>query len=121
MTHWARIYEALRPLVDNAHFHAGHNFIGCRQAGAGVVAQFEGGAEAAGELLIAADGLRSTMRPRLLPETLNARELQPPSRVSRELQKTARLPGGASVLSRAVAIVHSSIGFCDQRPYFASS
>jgi len=69
MTHWARIYEALRPLVDNAHFHAGHNFIGCRQAGAGVVAQFEGGAEAAGELLIAADGLRSTMRPQLLPET----------------------------------------------------
>src|SRR3954470_4784137 len=57
MTHWARIYEALRPLVDNAHFHAGHNFIGCRQAGSGVVAQFEDGTEAAGDLLIAADGL----------------------------------------------------------------
>ena len=33
MTHWARIYEALRPLVNGAHFHAGHNFTGSRQAG----------------------------------------------------------------------------------------
>src|SRR3954470_10223139 len=57
MTHWARIYEALRPLVDREHFHSGHNFIGCRQAGSEVVAQFEDGTEAAGDLLIAADGL----------------------------------------------------------------
>ena len=33
MTHWARIYEALRPLAH--HFHAGHNFTGWQQAGAG--------------------------------------------------------------------------------------
>jgi 2-polyprenyl-6-methoxyphenol hydroxylase-like FAD-dependent oxidoreductase len=68
MTHWARIYEALRPLVDGAHFHAGLNFTGCRQAGAEVVARFDDGTEAAGDLLIAADGLRSTLRPQLLPE-----------------------------------------------------
>ena len=68
MTHWARIYEALRPLVEGARFHAGHNFIGSRQSGAEVVAQFEGGKEAAGDLLIAADGLRSTVRPQLLPD-----------------------------------------------------
>ncbi len=51
MSHWARIYGALRPLVDRAHFHGGRNF----------------GSEAAGDLLIAADGLRSTVRPLLLP------------------------------------------------------
>ena len=68
MTHWARIYEALRPLVDDSHFHAGHNFTGWRQAGAEVVARFDDGSEAAGDLLIAADGLRSTARPQLLPD-----------------------------------------------------
>ena len=67
MTHWARIYEVLRPLVDDARFHAGHNFTGWREAGGKVVAQFDDGSEAAGELLIAADGLRSTARPQLLP------------------------------------------------------
>ena len=67
MTHWARIYEALRPLVDRAHFRAGHNFTGLRQTGGEVVAQFDNGAEAAADLLIAADGLRSTVRPQLLP------------------------------------------------------
>ena len=66
MTHWARIYEALRPLAE--HFHAGRNFVGCRQAGAEVVAEFDDGTEAAGDLLIAADGLRSTMRPQLMPD-----------------------------------------------------
>ena len=68
MTHWARIYEALRPLVDGAHFHAGHNFSGWREAGGEVVARFDDGTEAAGDLLIAADGLRSTLRPQILPE-----------------------------------------------------
>jgi 2-polyprenyl-6-methoxyphenol hydroxylase-like FAD-dependent oxidoreductase len=68
MTHWARIYEALRPLVDRAHFHAGHNFVRWRESGAQVVAQFDDGSEAVGDLLIAADGLRSTARPQLLPE-----------------------------------------------------
>src|SRR3954469_21737186 len=66
MTHWARIYEALRPLAQ--HFHAGKNLSGWRQAGAKGVAHFDDGTEAAGDLLIAADGLRSTVRPQLLPE-----------------------------------------------------
>ena len=68
MTHWARIYEALRPLVDGAHFHAGCNCTGWRQAGSEVLAQFDDGTEVVGALLIAADGLRSTVRPQLLPE-----------------------------------------------------
>jgi len=66
MTHWARIYEALRPLAE--HFHAGRNFVRGRQAGAEVVAQFDDGTVAAGDLLIAADGLRSTIRPQLMPD-----------------------------------------------------
>ena len=68
MTHWARIYEALRPLVDGAHFHPGHNLTGWREAGDEVVARFDNGTEVAGDLLIAADGLRSTVRPQLLPD-----------------------------------------------------
>jgi 2-polyprenyl-6-methoxyphenol hydroxylase-like FAD-dependent oxidoreductase len=68
MTHWARIYEALRPLVDGDHFRAGRNFTGWREAGAEIVAQFDDGSEAAGDLLIAADGLRSTARPQLMPQ-----------------------------------------------------
>ncbi len=68
MTHWARIYEALRPLVDGAHFHAGRNFTGSYQTDSQVVARFEDGSEVAGDLLIAADGLRSTLRPQLLPQ-----------------------------------------------------
>src|SRR3954470_21153118 len=66
MTHWARIYEALRPLAQ--HFHAGRNFIGWRPTDSAAVAQFDDGTEAEGDLLIAADGLRSTLRAQLLPQ-----------------------------------------------------
>src|SRR4051812_6164467 len=54
MTHWARIYEALRPLARN--FHAGRNFVGFTDAGSEVIVRFDDGTETAGDLLVAADG-----------------------------------------------------------------
>ena len=46
--------------------HAGHRATGCAQEGASVTVHFDNGASAAGDLLVACDGVRSTMRAVLL-------------------------------------------------------
>ena len=68
MSHWARIYRAVRPLIDAAHYHVGKNFAGWKERGPQVVAHFDDGYEAVGDLLVAADGLRSGVRAQLLPD-----------------------------------------------------
>jgi 2-polyprenyl-6-methoxyphenol hydroxylase-like FAD-dependent oxidoreductase len=67
LTAWERVYHILRAPFPDAHYHSGRTFKSVQQDDAGVVAYFsDGGAERA-DLLIGADGLRSTVRQQFLP------------------------------------------------------
>lgn len=65
---WATIWRALRHALPDQQFHQGKDFIGLTQTGDGVIAYFSDGSSAAADLLIGADGNRSTVRERLLPQ-----------------------------------------------------
>jgi len=67
MTHWARIYQPLKARLPRARYHGAKNLVGIERAGAEIIARFSDGSEAAGDLLIGADGLRSAVRALLFP------------------------------------------------------
>jgi len=68
MSHWARVYGALKARIGREHYHSGRHFVGYTQQGAEVIARFDDGSEASGDLLIGADGLRSSVRTQLIPD-----------------------------------------------------
>jgi 2-polyprenyl-6-methoxyphenol hydroxylase-like FAD-dependent oxidoreductase len=66
LTAWERLYRLLRDAFPAAHYHGGKAFTGLRQDASGVVAQFADGESRSGDVLIAADGLRSAVRDSVL-------------------------------------------------------
>jgi 2-polyprenyl-6-methoxyphenol hydroxylase-like FAD-dependent oxidoreductase len=71
LTAWERVYRVLRDAFPSARYHRGRALVGFEQDGRSVVAHFSDGLRAEGDLLIGADGLRSTVRqlcaPALVP------------------------------------------------------
>jgi 2-polyprenyl-6-methoxyphenol hydroxylase-like FAD-dependent oxidoreductase len=68
LTAWERVYRVLRDAVPPARYHCGRAFKAFEDTGSGVLARFaDGGAEQA-DVLIGADGLRSTVRGQCLPD-----------------------------------------------------
>ena len=65
---WARVYQALRPVVADAHYHVGMVLDRVEHEGDRVTAVFADGRRETGDLLIAADGSLSTVRQQYLPE-----------------------------------------------------
>jgi 2-polyprenyl-6-methoxyphenol hydroxylase-like FAD-dependent oxidoreductase len=72
MSAWAPLYRALRDNLRGPRYHRGMECIDVHSDAGSATARFADGSEARGDLLIAADGLRSTVRTRLLPELLPA-------------------------------------------------
>ena len=68
LTSWGRIYELLLAQFPAQRYQQGRNLIAIEQTGEGVTACFEQGEPVHADLLIGADGLRSTVRGALLPE-----------------------------------------------------
>ena len=68
MSAWAPLYRALRDNLRGPRYHRGMECIDVRSDAGSATARFADGSEARGDLLIAAEGLRSTVRARLLPE-----------------------------------------------------
>jgi len=68
MTAWARIYRPLKDLLPVAQYHFGMNLERVEEDADGITAIFDDGSTARGDLLIAADGIRSSVRARVLPE-----------------------------------------------------
>ncbi len=64
---WATIYRALRRSWPDRQYHAGIAFTDLATTPDGVVATFADGTTVAADLLVGADGNRSTVRERLLP------------------------------------------------------
>jgi len=70
LTAWERVYRVLRDGFPPEHYHRGRELQAFTQNGQGVVGHFSDGSTVAADLLIGADGLRSTVRQQCLPETM---------------------------------------------------
>jgi 2-polyprenyl-6-methoxyphenol hydroxylase-like FAD-dependent oxidoreductase len=66
-TAWERVYRLLRAALPSGRYHRGRSLTAFGPSDRGVVAHFSDGGTADGDLLIGADGLRSTVRQGLLP------------------------------------------------------
>jgi 2-polyprenyl-6-methoxyphenol hydroxylase-like FAD-dependent oxidoreductase len=116
LTAWERLYRILRDGFPAANYHRGVGLRSFEQDGGGVLAQFTDGTSAEADLLIGADGIRSTVRSQLLPrlEPLYAgyvawRALLPESSIPPDIHRelfefmTFCLPPGEQFLGYPVA------------------
>jgi 2-polyprenyl-6-methoxyphenol hydroxylase-like FAD-dependent oxidoreductase len=67
-TAWERLYRILRDALPAAHYHRGRGLERFEQDEHSVVAHFADGSRAEADVLIGADGIRSTVRRQLLPD-----------------------------------------------------
>jgi len=68
MSAWGRIYRLLKDAFPAERYHFRMELTGIEQDQTGVTAIFADGLRARGELLVGADGIRSTVRGLLIPE-----------------------------------------------------
>jgi 2-polyprenyl-6-methoxyphenol hydroxylase-like FAD-dependent oxidoreductase len=68
LTAWARLYQALRDALPLGRYHNGRQLVRAEQDADGVTAHFADGSSARADLLVAADGVRSSVRQALLPD-----------------------------------------------------
>ena len=68
MSAWSRLYRPLRDALPAASYHAGRALERIDAERDGVTAIFADGSRASGDLLIGADGFRSTVRTQFLPD-----------------------------------------------------
>ncbi|MBA4176264.1 MAG: FAD-dependent oxidoreductase [Leptothrix sp. (in: Bacteria)] len=67
LTSWGRLYTLLRAALPEAHLGLGAGVKAVQQHGDGVSVQLTNGQALQADLLVAADGIRSTVRAQLLP------------------------------------------------------
>ena len=68
LTAWERLYRILRDAFPAEHYHRGVGLKGFEQSGGSVVAHLSDGRSVQADLLIGADGIRSSVRQQLLPD-----------------------------------------------------
>jgi len=68
LTAWERVYRILREAFPPEHYHRGRGLRAFSQTDQSVTAHFVDGSTEGGDLLVGADGLRSTVRQQCLPE-----------------------------------------------------
>jgi 2-polyprenyl-6-methoxyphenol hydroxylase-like FAD-dependent oxidoreductase len=67
-TAWDRVYQALRRAFSDRHYHPGMTLVRSEHKADRVVAVFANGARVEADLLVGADGMRSTVRRQFMPE-----------------------------------------------------
>jgi 2-polyprenyl-6-methoxyphenol hydroxylase-like FAD-dependent oxidoreductase len=68
LTSWDRLQRLMRGTIDEAQYHLGHAFECVEQDGSGVLVHFAGGKRERADLLIGADGIRSSVREQVAPQ-----------------------------------------------------
>jgi 2-polyprenyl-6-methoxyphenol hydroxylase-like FAD-dependent oxidoreductase len=68
LTAWERVYRILRDAFPSEHYHRGKGLRAFSQTADEVTAHFADGSEEACDLLVGADGLRSSVRQQCLPD-----------------------------------------------------
>jgi len=68
VTSWDKLHQMMRTLIPAEHHHLGCNLLSMEQSSSGVTARFSNGRVEKADLLIAADGYRSTVREIYMPE-----------------------------------------------------
>jgi len=68
MSHWANVYRPLKDRFPKDRYHFGKGLVSFVEEQNRIIANFEDGSIATGDLLVGADGLRSTVRSQLFPE-----------------------------------------------------
>ena len=69
LTAWERVYRVLRDAFPPQRYHRGRGLEGiCAKRRTACVAQFTDGGTAEADVLVGADGLRSTVRQQCLPD-----------------------------------------------------
>jgi 2-polyprenyl-6-methoxyphenol hydroxylase-like FAD-dependent oxidoreductase len=68
MSAWANVYRPLKDRFPAKRYHFNKGFASFTEDKGQVVARFEDGSEARGDLLIGADGLRSAVRKQIFPD-----------------------------------------------------
>ena len=67
LTAWERVYHVLRSAFPDAHYHPGRSFKALQQNDSAVIVNFNDGGSERADVVIGADGLRSTVRQQFLP------------------------------------------------------
>jgi 2-polyprenyl-6-methoxyphenol hydroxylase-like FAD-dependent oxidoreductase len=70
LTAWERVYRLLRDAFPPAHYHRGRGLAGFSQSADSVTAHFSDGENIDADLLVGADGIRSTVRQQCAPEVV---------------------------------------------------
>jgi 2-polyprenyl-6-methoxyphenol hydroxylase-like FAD-dependent oxidoreductase len=68
LTAWERVYRLLRDAFPPAHYHRGRGLADYTQSADSVTAYFSDGEKVEADLLVGADGIRSTVRQQCAPE-----------------------------------------------------
>jgi 2-polyprenyl-6-methoxyphenol hydroxylase-like FAD-dependent oxidoreductase len=68
LTAWERVYRVLHDAFPSTHYHRGIGLRGFEQNAGAAIAHLNDGRSLEGDLLVGADGLRSTVRQACLPE-----------------------------------------------------
>ena len=68
LTAWERVYRLLRDAFPGERYHRGRGFARFEQDADKVIAHFSGGETVVADLLVGADGIRSTVRQQCLPD-----------------------------------------------------